>query len=73
MTIKELEKLYPTKKYNWIARKDGFPNWTYCDEDIVIDYKEREVEIINITKAVFNKGKPETKKQKQLCVNWRRA
>lgn len=73
MTIKELEKLYPSKKYNWIARKDGFPNWTYHDDDIVIKYEEREVEVKDITKALFGKGPIEIKKEKQLVVEWRRA
>ena len=44
MTIAELEKKYPYKKYQWIARLKGWPNWNYKPEDIVIDYEEREVE-----------------------------
>lgn len=73
MTILELEKKYPYKKYKWIARKNGFPNWNYKSDDIVIKYEIREVESKDITDALFNKGSIKVKKEKQVVVDWRKA
>jgi len=73
MTIAELEKKYPYKKYEWIARLKGFPNWNYKPEDIVVDYKVREVESKDITDALFGKGPIKVEKVTQLVVNWERA
>ena len=73
MTIKELKSLFPNEKV-WIARKNGFPNWDYKDNDIVIDYKIKEVEQVDITDALFKKnGTIKKRKVKKLYVNWKKG
>lgn len=75
MTIKELEKMYPPKKYVWIGMKNNHPNWDYEDNDIVDNYKVVEnIKTTDITDALFKKGgKIKITYVKQIKLNWRRA
>lgn len=74
MTIKELNKKYPQNKYTWIARKDGYPNWNYNDDDIVIKYELKEKQkSIDITNCVFGKGKAKVEYVNKIELEWKRV
>jgi hypothetical protein len=75
MTIKELEKMYPPKKYEWYAFRGNFPDFSYKDNDIVVDYKLQEkVKSTDITDALFKKdGKIKISYVNRIRFNWRRA
>ena len=80
MTIKELEKMYPYKKYNWIAykisndRPKGYPDWSYKDNDIVVKHEIKEhSKVVDITDCVFSKnGKAKVSYQNKIYVYWKR-
>ncbi len=75
MTVKELLKQYPKMENLALIDVDGspFPSWSYSPNDVIVEWHiEKNKKSIDITNALFNKGKPKVEYKDILVFTWRR-
>jgi len=75
MTIRELIKQYPKMETLALIDVGGspFPSWSYSPDDDVIEWHiEKNKKSIDITDALFNKGKPKVEYKDVLVFTWKR-
>ncbi len=74
MTVKELLKQHPKMETLPLIDVDGspFPSWSYSLGDVVVEWHIEKTKNINITDALFNKGKPKVEYKSVLVFTWRR-
>ena len=75
MTVKELLKQYPKMETLALNDVDGsrFPSWSYSPDDVVVEWHiEKNKKSIDITNALFNKGKPKVEYKDVLVFTWRK-
>ena len=75
MTIKELLKQYPKMETLALVAVDDslFPSWSYSLDDVAVNWHiEKNKKSIDITDALFNKGKFKVEYKNTLVFTWRR-
>jgi hypothetical protein len=75
MTVKELLKRHPNMEFLALVDVFGspYPSWSYSPDDVVVEWHiEKNKKSIDITDALFNKGKPKVEYYDVLVFTWKR-